>query len=186
MSFKINPAKAALTAYKNGNCGIQALNSACYGVCAAFKGSPNAWAIGDECAASCEQFVQELRKDFYGSTYCDHHAPNRPVLWDQSPSFFPTNFAKYKNVPKELAVSLKQCENTTYPESCKNKAKLESYAVEEMSAPSVVASSNGGNHDGVDFSKYEKAHPVPFWIGFAVAVVLFVVFFIVLIRALKK
>ena len=183
MSFKINPAKAALTAYKNGNCGIQALNSACYGVCAAFKGSPNAWAIGDECAASCEQFVQELRKDFYGSTYCDHHAPNRPVLWDQSPSFFPTNFAKYKNVPKALAVSLKQCEGTTYPESCKDKAKLESYAIEEFSRP--VGSSNN-NNNGPDFSGYEKAHPATFWIGFSIAVVLFIIFFVVLIRTLKK
>ena len=184
MSFKIDPVKAAITAHKNGDCGIHALNSACYGVCAAFKGVPNAWAVSEDCGDQCAKFVENLRKDFYGLGYCNHHAPNKPVLWDQSPSFFPQNLNKYGNVPKALAVSLKQCEGTTYPESCKDKARLESYAVVVEKSPQISMSNNHNN--SVDFPKLEKAHPAAFWVGFAVAVVLFVVFFAILIRALKK
>jgi len=199
MSFKINPVRAAVKAHQDGNCGVHAMNSACYDVCAAFKGTDSPWGISDECNGQCEMLVEQLRKDVYGLGYCDHHAPNRPVLWDQTPSFFPEQFKKYKNVPQALAHSLEMCKKTAYPEQCKQRALLHSYAVENSTVSNLpnnpvegYADGDDNHHhhrhsdDDNDFSDLEKSHSWAFWLGFSVMVVFFAIFFVILIKILLK
>lgn len=187
MSFKINPVKAVVQAHKDEKCGVHSMVNDCYSVCAAYKGVDNPWSVSPECASQCEMLTEKLRKGFYGLGYCDHHAPNRPVLWNQSPDFFPEQLKKRGDVRTALAISKKLCENTAYPLQCKKKAELQSYAVEQYSDLSSSSRNNDdSNDDDIDFRKYEDSHPVAFWIGFGVAGLFLIIFFVVLIKTLKK
>ena len=188
--FKINPVKAAVKLHQKENCGIHALNDACYGTCAAFKGVDNPWTVSDECANECGAFINQMRKDFYGLGGCDHQAPLRPVIWDQSPNLFPMYLKKYGNVAGALGMAYKACENTPYPESCKKKALLQSYAVVDEQKPKKIRENyedkDNDDDNGIDFQELEDSNPVAFWVGFAMALIMFSVLVYLIIKYIRK
>ena len=139
---KINPVKAAITAYKNGNCGIHELNNACFSVCSAYNGGQTAWDITQPCAKQCDSLIEEMRIKTYGSGYCDHHAPNRPVLWNQIPHYFPNLYNQTKNTSQALQECIMKCRDNKLSEECIKNCKLDSYAiVEKKPSPPRVSSS---------------------------------------------
>ena len=156
MAMSINPVKAAVKLYEQGDCGIQGLNEACYSVCASFAGVPNAWTIPEDCAKQCEKFTDKLRMQYYGLSKCDHQAPKRPVLWDQIPDYFPVYLRESKDPVLSLKKCMEKCGNSVYPESCREKCKLNSYAVETFRSE--------GSEDRSSIRKYEKSNPVIFFL----------------------
>jgi hypothetical protein len=191
MSYKINPVKAAVMAHKGGYCDINNLNETCFNVCAAFKGSENNWDISPQCADQCEGLVEKMRLETYGLDWCDHHAPRRPVNWNQAPHFFPALFNQCKNVPKALAQCLQKCEGQNLCGECKNNCKVDSYAVDQTGTRENYSdddnnNNNDDNNGSPDFGKYEKAHPVAFWIGVSLATLVFLFFIFVLFRFLMQ
>ena len=186
MSYKINPVKAITNMYKSGDCGIQTVNNACYGICASFNGSNNNWIISPECESQCEKLVNKMRVGKYGVGFCDHHAPNRPVNWGQVPSFFPKNFNECGDVKKALLLSYKDCENTGLPEECKNKALLDSLAVEQYNQVNQVNQKDTNNNSQNNVSNYEKANPLVFWLFFIGATVLVAIVLFIIAKTLQK
>lgn len=195
MSYKIDPVKATSTFYKSGGCGINAMNDACFGVCAAFKGTDNNWNLDPNCELQCEKLIEVMRENTYGMDWCDHHAPMRPVNWDQAPHFFPDMFNRTKNVETALRECEKRCKGTPYPEQCSQNCKLDSYAVVPVKEGYDTNDSDSNddsrhhhhhrrNDDSINFKKYEKAHPAIFWIGVAIATVFIVFIVYVLFRFL--
>jgi len=138
---KINPVKAAIMANKK-NCGIHALNDTCYNVCASYKGANTAWNVSPQCEQQCSDFVERLRHDYYGTGYCGHHGPEKPVIWNQVPSYFPYFFERSGDIDTALMQSFSACDSCKYPNECKEKAKTDSYAVEGYRNPLLSKSKN--------------------------------------------
>lgn len=185
--YKINPVKAVTRMFKEEGCGINTVNDACFGICSAFNNSNNNWMISSDCAKQCETLVNDMRIGKWGLGWCDRHRPDRPVKWVQVPSYFPGYFRETKDVKKALALSYKKCETTSLPQECKNKALLESYAVEKLPSPRTkLVRGVNTDDDGNPTSDYEKANPVVFWVGFILAAILIAVFLYVFVKMLKK
>jgi hypothetical protein len=172
MSYKINPVKASLD---KGYIGIHSFNNACYGVCNAFNDSSNG------CHNQCASFINQLRKNTYGTGYCGHHAPNLPVLWNQIPRFFPKIYNNSYNMSTALQTCKEKCKNTKLPQECNDMCELDAGAVEEYKIPPVREAPIDEN----DFEKYENDNPIPFWIGAGIAVLIFTIFFIFFIKIIR-
>lgn len=175
-NIMINPVKAVLKMYKDRNCGIHKVNNACYGICSSFQGSNNNWNIQSDCGDQCAALVNEMRKGKYGVGWCDHHAPNRPVNWGQVPNYFPELFSQYKDVNKALSEAYKRCEYTKLPQECKEKALLDSYAVEQYSSLKGINS----------VKNYEKEHPTVFWIGFSIGFLVMLSLIYIIVKNIMK
>jgi len=183
--YNINPVKAAAKAYQKGDCGIHALNSACYGVCADFQDVITPWGVSMKCQDQCEDFLEELRWQYYDSGYCGHERPDPPAIWKQVPALFPALYDKNRNIRQSLAMCKKECEKTPYPESCKEKCDLDSYAVEETKEQHTNKEGyRSRHHSSIDFKKAEKKNPILFWIGFLIAVLIMVLFIYIVGTAL--
>lgn len=136
MKYRINPVKASVIT-SNESCGIHELNTKCYGVCAAYGGTSSAWNIPPKCEEECDKFVEQLRHDYYGSGYCDHHAPNRPVLWNQSSRFFPYLLEKGNSPSSALTKCKAMCNRIPFhSEQCQDNCDLDRAALESFSFPS--------------------------------------------------
>lgn len=132
MSKKINPVSAVYKFMRTqGDCGINEANELCYQVCAAFQGTNiDANLVPEACKKQCEIMVDDLRQQKWGLSYCQHKGPYKPLIRDE-PNFFPRLYEKNGNLDESLHECKKMCENTVYPEECKQKCSLHSYAIEE-------------------------------------------------------
>jgi hypothetical protein len=192
--YKINPVNAAIKAHENGDCDIHELNDTCYGVCAAFQGGDSAWTVGGKCAEQCEELIEWKRKAQYGKSYCDHQRPSRPVIWDQSPHYFPEIYKKVRNVPKALAECNAKCCGEKLPNQCKQNCRIDSYAVDDPQATMTEGYRHGRRYHHrrhhhyrrPDYAGYEKANPAAFWIGYGVALILFMIVVVMAIRAISQ
>lgn len=138
--YKINPVKATCAKYKD-KCDLPSINDTCYGICAAFGKSNNVWEMNEECAASCKEFIEQKKIDLYGVGSCDHQAPYRPVIWDQTPRFFPRLLDRY-DPETALQLCAKSCENTNLPNQCKDYCALDYSAVESYGKKDIPISQN--------------------------------------------
>lgn len=173
--YYINPVKASVEYCTiKGHNDLQDLNDACYGVCSAFSGTSDAWTVPQDCAGECKELLQQKKLQVYGLSDCDHHTPYRPVIWDSSPNYFPTLYTQYRNVDRARNECMKMCEGEQYPLECKNKCQLQSLAIVEGLKNKPDNSQNDIGNIPV-FSKYERAHPVVYWIGFSVSLIVFLI-----------
>jgi len=149
--FKINPARAVSKALGK-NCAINEANSLCYGVCAAFHGSPDAYSISKDCSQQCENLIEEMRLKTWGLPYCYHAGPWKPLIRD-APTFFPNLYKQTRDIKLSLRKCNELCENTQYPNECKRNCLIQSYAVEEGGNEESFRNSKNVNKeedDGVD------------------------------------
>lgn len=147
---KINPRKAVNAM---GDCEIRKANDACYNICAAFSKSSNAWDINPDCEMECEKLVNDLRIKKYGVGWCDHHAPNRPVIWNSNDNFFPMFFDKNKNVKESLNMCFTHCDKTRTPNECKEKCLLHANAI----ANAIVDTMDSGESNPPNPSETQDA-----------------------------
>jgi hypothetical protein len=175
--MKINPVRATLLKYKDGNCGLQAINDTCFGICAAFNGVENSQTIDPSCAKSCEELIESRRIAKFGVGSCDHQAPYRPVVWDQVPHYLPQLLKKIPDSRKAKQVCMKMCDERVpnMDTDCKINCETDYNA--------IVQDDNvhqGPHHYGMDHSKSPQSKPSPlFWSIFGVALVaiLILIFF---------
>jgi len=124
-SFKINPLKGL---QKNEICELVPVNNACFDICSAFSNSSNAWDINPECENECLKIVNDYRIKKYGVGWCDHHAPNRPVIWNRA--IFPQYLNQTNNPEQALQLCYNDCEKTSTPLECKKRCKLHYDSIE--------------------------------------------------------
>lgn len=197
--FQIDPVKAAVMAHKNGDCDIHYLNDTCYSVCAAFQGGDSAWEVNPECAQQCEKLVECSRRSQYGMPKCDHRRPDRPVLWDQTPHYFPELYKQTRNVKKALDACNAKCEGDRLPNQCKQNCRIDSYAVNDPVAKVIEGYRHYQRHHGyrghhhgcrcrdcIDYRGREKAHPWAFWMTYGFVIIMFAFLIAFAMKALLR
>lgn len=189
--FKIDPVKAAIKAHKNGDSDIHNLNDTCYSVCAAFQGGDSAWTVNPQCAKKCESLVECSRESQYGMSKCDHRRPDRPVLWDQTPHYFPDLYKKYKNVENALSQCNMKCKSQNLPNQCMQNCRVDSYAVETSPVENYVSKGECKHHKGCgcDDSKYSelaRANPGAFWLSFFIVILIVFIMIGIVFKTLMK
>jgi hypothetical protein len=127
MSATYDPVYASM---KTGKTDIADINNTCYSVCSAFEGVTSPWEINEKCSEKCGKAIEKLRVNDFSATSCAHPAPLRPVIWNQSPAFFPKEYEKTGDIQKALERCQELCNNTKYPKQCMQDAIIQSYAVE--------------------------------------------------------
>jgi len=111
---------------------LNAVNSDCYEICAAFTDAPTAYDSDTACQAACKGLIDKKRRELYGVGECDHQQPYLPLIWNQTPNYFP----KLLKTGLDPVSALKQCNRycETVPnlvEECQAKCQLHFDAVEE-------------------------------------------------------
>lgn len=134
---KINPVKATCQKFKGRENSIQGMNDTCFGICAAFSGTFDTYAMDPQCTKACEDFIEKKKYDIYGVGSCDHQAPSRPVFWGETPRYVPQLLKR--GLPVEQA--RETCKNIcvkkggTLVEECIEKCDLDANAVEPYEKP---------------------------------------------------
>jgi hypothetical protein len=161
-NYVINPVKATCMKYSGTDHGIQGLNDTCFGICAAFSGTYDTFAMDPKCTQACTDFIEQRKHEIFGVGSCDHQVPYRPVAWQQVPRFVPQLMQKKGMTVEEARNTCKQMCNQRVPllaAECREKCDLDANAVEEYkpvkAKPQPVRS--------VDLKKEETKHPVAFW-----------------------
>jgi hypothetical protein len=155
VSNLINPVKATCKKYNETPDAIQGMNDTCFGICAAYSGTNDVYNMDPQCSKLCTDFIENKKKEIFGVGSCDHQVPYRPVIWEQTPRFFPQLI---KNYPKEesLKLCISKCDRTTYPSQCKEDCITDSDAIEEfknISVHSSISSSTSNQQSNEDDTK---------------------------------
>jgi hypothetical protein len=138
-NIKINPVKATCMKYGDKYDGIQGLNDTCFSICGAFSGTTNVYDMDPLCTKSCEDLIEKRKKEIYGVGSCDHQVPYKPVIWDQTPNYFPSLIKKGVEPSTALSVCKKLC-NEKVPllsEECQDKCQLHFNSVEMVEVPDL-------------------------------------------------
>jgi hypothetical protein len=144
--FKINPVKATCWKYKDRDHGIQGINDTCYGVCASFSKSGDAYNIDERCGQMCKDLVEKRKIEIFGVGSCDHQVPYLPVIWDQTPRYFPDALENSNNPEIALMKCKKMCEKTNLVNQCQEECEVDYHAIETYSSPisSQITSEKNG------------------------------------------
>lgn len=143
MSYNINPLKAIEIKYANSEYPTEDLNSVntdCYGICSAFSGTNNPYDADPECNAKCKALIDQKRKDLYGVGECDHQQPYLPLIWDQTPNYFPKLMKSTMDPELSLAKCREYCESVapTFKADCLGKCQLQYDSLEKCEDPTPV------------------------------------------------
>lgn len=129
-NYLINPVRAACMKSSNSNAnGIQGYNNTCFGVCAAFSGTYDTYAMDPQCTKACEEFIEKKRHEIYGVGSCDHQVPYRPVFWGQVPHYVPILLKKGETPDNALNVCKKLCGTN---QECKDECYIDYTAIEQF------------------------------------------------------
>lgn len=169
--YKINPVKATCMKYK-GKCELADINDTCYSICAAYGNSNNVYEMNEECAKTCAKFIEQKKIDLYGVGSCDHQAPYRPVIWGQTPRYFPKLIEKMSPIPA-LHECKKRCESTSLPNQCKDNCELDYNALENF-ADYERPNYNPSPTSQVSLKKLQKHHPILFGAGILAMLILII------------
>lgn len=140
MSYNINPLKAIDLKYANSEYPTEDLNSVntdCYGICSAFSGTTNPYEADPECNAKCKSLIDQKRKDLYGVGECDHQQPYLPLIWDQTPNYFPKLMKRTMDPALSLSKCRDFCESVspTFKADCVGKCQLQYDSLEKCEQP---------------------------------------------------
>lgn len=178
-NYVINPVKATCMKYSGRDNGIQGLNDTCFGICAAFSGTYDTFAMDPKCTQACTDFIEQRKREIFGVGSCDHQVPYRPVAWQQIPRYVPELLRK-KGIRVEDA--RKMCKNlcdTRVPllaTECRQTCDLDANAVEEYPAPQgrLVKNITNSSETSQTESKKSKESAV-IWVAIALIVIIFLV-----------
>lgn len=125
--MKISPCNAVMKRVKNTNCDINTMNDLCYGISSAY-GDIHGSELKKELDRQCAELISE-KKCVLGKTDCYMKRPVPPPIFNQVPHFFPKLLKESGNPQKAYNMCCSMCDNTKYPNSCKDKCNLDSDAV---------------------------------------------------------
>lgn len=131
MSYLVNPVKATCMKYaKSPTNGIQGYNDTCFGICAAFSGTYDTYAMDPQCSKACENLIEQKKHELYGVGSCDHQVPYRPVFWGQVPRYVPVLLKRGETPENSLNKCLKLCKTSNLVEECRDTCIVDFNAVE--------------------------------------------------------
>lgn len=131
MSYLVNPVKATCMKYaKSPTNGIQGYNDTCFGICAAFSGTYDTYAMDPQCSKACENLIEQKKHELYGVGSCDHQVPYRPVFWGQVPHYVPVLLKRGETPENSLNKCLKLCETSNLVQECRDACVVDFNAVE--------------------------------------------------------
>jgi hypothetical protein len=131
MSYVVNPVKATCEKFTGMDAyDVQGISDTCYGICAAYSGTTDAYNVDPACAKMCKNFVEQRKKQVFGVGSCDHQAPYLPVIWDQVPRFFPKLWKKFGNPEEALQKCNALCEKNFYDKECQSYCNLDYNALQ--------------------------------------------------------
>lgn len=170
-NYVINPVKATCMKYSGKDHGIQGLNDTCFGICAAFSGTYDTFAMDPKCTQSCEDFIEQRKHEIFGVGSCDHQVPYRPVVWQQVPRFVPRLLQKGMKVEQARKVCKDMCASSVplLVAECAEKCDLDANAVEEFKPP-IKQPQPPPAPRAINLKKEEKKHPVLFWTILAIMI----------------
>lgn len=137
-NIKVNPVKATCWKYQGIDHGIQGINDTCFGICAAFSGTNDAYNSDPKCTQACEDLVEKRKIEIFGVGSCDHQVPYKPVIWQEIPRFVPQLLRQGYSVEDSKERCLKMCEETSLVNECRENCLLDYHAIEvDKSVPMI-------------------------------------------------
>lgn len=133
--YKINPVRATCMKYDCTDHGIQGINDTCFGICAAYSGTYDTFAMDPVCTQTCTDLVEKRKKEIFGVGSCDHQVPYRPVAWEQVPRYVPQMLRKGYSPLEAKNTCIDLCKTTSLVEECQEKCILDFNAIEPYQAP---------------------------------------------------
>ena len=129
--YIINPVKATCLKYANKQQnGIQGYNDTCFGICAAFSGTYDTYAMDPQCTQACTDLIEQKRYEIFGVGHCDHQVPYRPVVWGEIPRYVPSLLRKGLKPEQALSTCMRLCETSSLSEDCKAACRVDFSAIE--------------------------------------------------------
>lgn len=131
-TYLVNPVKATCQKYANSSTkGIQGYNDTCFGICAAFSGTSDTYAMDPQCSKACEDLIERKKHELYGVGSCDHQVPYRPVFWGQVPRYVPVLLNRGETPEDSLNKCLQLCQTSNLKEECGEACVVDFNAIEE-------------------------------------------------------
>lgn len=133
MKYSLNPCDACFNKYKDQGDNVNDINNCCYEIAAAFKGSTSLNSLqGTDAMKSCTECVAKKLKTMGpfpgGQNFCTKNI-NPPPIFSQVPHYLPKLLEKAETLDEAVDKCILQCDNTTYPEACKENCLTDSSAV---------------------------------------------------------
>ena len=136
--YKINPVKAVCAKYAGRDHGIQGENDTCFGICAAFSGTEDTYAMDPKCTEACTNLIEKRKIEIFGVGSCDHQVPYRPVFWGQTPRYVPKFLREGATPEMAKNMCLKACESANMVvEECQENCIVDYNAIEQGSNEGV-------------------------------------------------
>jgi hypothetical protein len=133
MDFKINPCKAVTQEISSSGCDINNINNLCYGICDSF-GRVYGSEVEGQCRDRCANMISRKKKDL-GTTDCNKRQPLPPPSWFQVPDYYPELLKETQRPDKAYKMCQAMCKNSSYPNDCLDKCRINSDAVENYPNP---------------------------------------------------
>lgn len=184
MSFEINPCQSVANRISRSNCDINTVTDDCYGICTSY-GNVYGYQVQKKCEEQCRDMISRKKKDM-GKSDCDLRRPSPPPIWNQVPDLYARLLAEYGNKQKAYEQCCNMCDSSRYSKSCKRKCQLDANAV-VISEPYKNENKNKPPQDKkTNYDNSMKTHPVAFFAGFSLIVVLISILVYFFFRGLYK
>lgn len=185
MSYEINPCKSVRRSVQGSDCDINNMSDLCYGIARGY-GKAYGRKIQTDLEGKCGELISE-KKHTNGYSDCYMKRPSPPPDFYQTYRSFPHIF-KYLNEKGDnntVEIAYKKCcdmcRGSRFPNTCVNNCGLDAGAISSESVET---------YDDVTRDEYYKdnkrEHPVVFFIGFVLVVVVVFLFMLVFIRGLMR
>jgi hypothetical protein len=176
MSFQINPCKAVMQKVKDANCDINTANDLCYSISNAY-GNVYGSDLKSKLNKQCSDLITD-KKRVLGKNTCNLRRPIPPVAFNQVPHYFPELLKQTNDPNKAYLQCCNKCTGNKHENSCRENCKLEASAVERKEE---YKKHHKHRKKHIDYDGYKNAHPVLFFIGFALVtlMIVFLVWFFV-------
>ena len=183
INYKINPVKATCLKYGKDYRGIQGLNDTCFGICAAFSGTYDTYAMDPKCSKSCEELVEQRKHELFGVGSCDHQVPYRPVFWDQVPRYVPMLLRKGKTPEMAKKLCFDYCLKSSLKQECFDKCNLDFNAIEQYETQNDENKYELEKKEKsmANLKEEEKSHSSIFWVIMILIIFLFLVAVVVIL-----
>jgi len=154
MNFELNPCIPVLAKAERDGCNINDMSDVCYGICSAYDNPTG-------CKDKCKSLINEKKKAL-GKNNCNLTRPMRPVKWNQVPHYFPRLLKKTNNMQNASQMCYNLCEDSKYPNSCREMCDMDAMAVR-------TSSNNKQKNTKQRFHNGSGESPnAYFWIGFVI------------------
>jgi hypothetical protein len=198
MTYEINLCKAVKNHLAHSNCDINNMNNLCYEIATAY-GKVYGSDVNNKLRSQCANMISEKKKEL-GYTDCYMRRPVPPPIFNQVPHFFPQLLAETNDPDKAYKRCCELANNSRHPITSHEYCKLDADALviphktpkpEPKPSSKQYFTTEEYNHNKehrhrhrhkVNYEKYAKKHPVSFYIGYTIVIImiLFLVYIFIL------